>query len=138
MFCSIFKNFFGWLNLECCLNNLNRWISDFVVKSRKWLLFFELGKFDMIMKLLCEKLMEVFFISFEVEEFYVIYIVNCVFIGVLSYIIVMFNIVIIFVIRKIFLLLKFLKILFLSLVFLDICVGFLVELFYIFILVKWL
>lgn len=78
MFCSFFENFFGRLNLECCLNNLDRLISDFVVKSRKWLLFFELGKFDMIMKLLCEKLIEVFFISFEVEEFYVIYIVNCV------------------------------------------------------------
>ena len=136
-FCSFFENFFGRLNLECCSNNLDRLTSDSVAKSRKWLLFLERGKLDMIMKSPCQKSTEVFPTSSEVEELYVTYIVNCVFIGVLSYTTVMFNIVTILAIRKISLLSKPLKTLLLSLAFSDTCVGLLVEPFYISILVKW-
>ncbi|XP_022805466.1 adenosine receptor A2b-like [Stylophora pistillata] len=85
----------------------------------------------------CEKSLEVFPTSSEVEELYVIYIVNYVFIGVLCCTTVMFNIVTVHAIIKTSSLSKPLKILLLSLAVSDTCVGLLVEPFYIAIFVKW-
>lgn len=63
---------------------------------------------------------------FKMVDLYLfVVVVNIVIVGFLCYIIIMMNIVIIYVLWKIFLLLKFLKILFLSFVVFDFGVGFL-------------
>ena len=89
-------------------------------------------------KSLCEIILVYYPRNFEVQDFLSISIANCVFNSFLSYTAIMLNIVTIHAIRKTPSLPKTLKTLLLSLAVSDVGVGFLVQPFYISLLVKWI
>ena len=86
----------------------------------------------------CEVFAQYFSSFSEIEDFYLAFIANCVFNSFLSYTAIMLNIVTIHAIRKTPSLSKTLKTLLLSLTVSDVGVGFLVQPFYISLLVKWI
>ena len=95
-------------------------------------------KIDVMSKSSCEVFAQYFSSFSEIEDFYLAFIANCVFNSFLSYTAIMLNIVTIHAIRKTPSLSKTLKTLLLSLAVSDVGVGFLVQPFYISLLVKWI